>query len=179
MGLQFTQIALSMKVDVPMESLERHLAASPVVVGDEMARQVVAYERQNHLGYFPAVDFFIQHGGIETDLLDALQNITWVVTNLVRNEIRIKLRPVFSKLRFESIQTLAYTMPTVRPGDNNVMDKLAQHYSATSVKVSVLATLIQKFADSEAAQNMAKSLCYRWLEPAFAQFEVTSSTVMS
>ena len=100
------------------------------------------------------------------------------MTNLVRNEIRIRLRPVFSLIKFEQIKTLAYTLPSVRPGDNNVLDKLIAHYSATTVKLNILATLIQKFHDEHAAEKMATSMCYRWLKPQFETFEVTSSTVI-
>lgn len=178
MGLRFTQIALSMNMDVPLESLERHLAASPPVVAEELARQVMDYEKQHHLGYYPAIEFFLHNGGVEPELLDALQNITWVVTNLVRNEVRIKLRPVFSQVKFESIQSRAYTLSGIRPGENNSLRKLIEHFSATSVKVSLIATLIQKFHDRQAAENMAKMLCNRWLEPHFEQFTVTSSTVL-
>ena len=179
MNLQFTQIALSLIVQVPDAALERHLAASPSVVGAELARQVLEYEQQHHLTYFPAIDYFIQNGGLEPELLDALQNISWVVTNMVRNELRIKLRPVFSALKFEAIQTTAYTLPTIRPHDANVLDKLIRHYSATTVKVNIIATLIQKTLDASAAEKAATSMCYRWLRPQFSHIEVTSSTVLA
>ena len=179
MNLQFAKIALALQVEVPESSLERHLAASPSVVGVELANQVLAYERLHHLGYFPAIDYFIENGGVEQELLEALQNISWVVTNMVRNELRIKLRPVFSTLRFEAIQTLAYTMPNVRANDPNALDKLIRHYSATSVKVNIIATLIQKHLDIDAAEKAATNLCYRWLRPHFSHIEVTSSTSVS
>lgn len=179
MNLQFTRVAITLIVQVPEDALERHLAASPSVVGAELAQQILDYERRHHLSYFPAIDFFIQNGGLETELLDALQNITWVVTTMVRNELRIKLRPVFSQIKFETIQTTAYTLPSVRPNEANVLDKLIRHYSATTVKVSIIATLIQKFSDTGAAEKMATSMCYRWLRPHFNHIEVTSSTALT
>ena len=179
MSLQFTQVAVTMLLQVPEASLSRHLAATPSIVGAELAQKILAYEHSHHLGYFPAIDYFIQQGGIDPELLDALQNITWVVTNMVRNEIRSRLRPVFSQIKFETIQTTAYTLPAVRPNDRNVQDKLIQHYSATRVKVTIVATLIQKIQDGEMAAKMATSMCYRWLKPHFEHVEVTSSTVVS
>ena len=179
MSLQFTQVAVTLLLQVPESSLERHLAASPIVVGEELAQQVLAYEQQHHLGYFPAIDYYIQQGGIDVELLEALQNITWVTTNMVRNELRIKLRPVFSQVRFETIQTTAYTIPTVRPNDANVLDQLINHYSATKVKVALLTTLIQKIQDGEAAAKMASSMCHRWLKPHFSSVKVTSSTTIN
>lgn len=179
MSLHFTQVALSLLLQVPEASLQRHLAASPVVVGGELAEQVLDFERQHHLGYFPAIDYFIQHGGIDTELLDALQSITWVVTNMVRNELRTRLRPVFSQVKFESIQTMAYTMPSVRPQDVNALEKLVSHFSAMNVKVNITATLIQKIDDKDAAAKMASSMCYRWLKTQFTTIEVTSSKVLA
>jgi hypothetical protein len=178
-SLHFTQVAVSLIVQVPETSLARHLAASPSVVGQELAQKVLSYEHTHHLGYFPAIDYFIQQGGIDEELLDALQNITWVVTNMVQNELRIKLRPVFSQIKFDAIQTMAYTMPQARPNDANALEKLIRHYSATNVKVSLTATLIQKIQDNEAAARMATSMCYRWLKPHFSTIEVTSSKVIN
>ena len=179
MSLQFTTVAVAIKVTVPVEALQRHLAASPSVVTDELVKQVLQYEHQQQLGYFPALDYYIQHKAIDSDLVDALQNISWVVSNMVRNEIRIKIRPVFSTIKFQSIQLLANTLPTVRTSDPNITNKLTEHFSLTNVKVNLMATLIQKFADNEASEARAKSLMYQWLKSSFDSIEVTSSKVVS
>lgn len=174
MNLNFTRVALTFNVTVPGKALEQHLAASPQVVGAELARQVTDYEMTHKLGYFPALDYFQQQGGIEPELLAALENIAWVVTSMVRNEVRIRMRPVFSKLQFENLQIQAYAMPTIRPGNPNALALLAQHYSASIVKISLIATLIQKLADADAAAKMAESMTYRWLKERFTRVEVTS-----
>lgn len=168
-----------MKMMLPEAALEQHLAASPSVVTDQIVTQVKNYERNHRLGYFPAFDFYINNGGIDPDLTDALQNISWVVTNMVRNEIRIKLRPVFSSLKFETIQLSAYTLPSVRVNDEKCTEKLLEHFNTTTVKVILTATLVQKFSDKAAAEVLAKNLAYRWLKDSFVFVEVTSSKVVS
>jgi len=178
MVLNFTRVAVSLQVSVPETALERHLAASPRIVAENIAEQIMAYEREHSLGYYPAIDFFQQHGGIEPELIDALENISWVLTGLVRNEIRLRLRPVFSQLKIESLKTLAFTMPTARPGQQNDRVKLIDHFSATSVKVNLIATLLQKIVDTRAAAKMTESMCYRWLKDHFSNIEVTSVHVM-
>jgi len=178
MALNFTRVTLSLQVSVPETALERHLAASPHVVAENLAEQVMAYEREHSLGYFPAIDFFQQHGGVEPELIEALENISWVLTSMVRNEIRLRLRPVFSQLKIESLKTLAFTMPTVRPGQQYAHRKLVDHFSASSVKVNVIATLLQKIIDTQAAAKMAESMCYRWLRDHFSAIEVTSVHVL-
>lgn len=178
MALNFTSVAISLQVRIPETSLERHLAASPRVVAENLAEQVMAYERENMLGYYPAINFFQAHGGIEPELIDALENISWVLTSMVRNEIRLRLRPVFSQVKIESLKTIAFTMPTVRPGQNNTKAKLIEHFSATSVKVNLIATLLQKVVDTRAAAKMAESMCYRWLKEHVAAIDVTSVHVL-
>jgi hypothetical protein len=162
-----------MKLLVPEDSLARHLAASPSVVTEEIVSQIKEYERIHHLGYFPALDYYINNNAIDADLIDALQNIIWVVTNMVRNEVRIKLRPVFSNIKFESIQTLAYTLPAVRINDERLTEKLREHFSLTTVKVTLSATLIQKIADKQAAEKIAKNLAYQWLKGGFSTVEIS------
>lgn len=178
MTLNFTRVAVSLQVSVPETALERHLAASPRVVAENLAEQVMAYERKHSLGYYPAIDFFQQHGGVEPELISALENISWVLTSMVRNEIRLRLRPVFSQLKIESLKTLAFTMPTVRPGQQNDHIKLVEHFSATSVKANLIATLLQKLVDPQAAARMTESMCYRWLKEHFNTIDVTSVHVL-
>jgi len=179
MSLNFTSVALSLQLRIPENALERHIAASPQVVAENLAEQVMTYEREHTLGYYPAINFFQEHGGVEPELIDALENISWVLTSIVRNEIRLRLRPVFSQLKIESLKTNAFAMPTVRPGQVNAKANLVNHFSATSVKVNLIATLLQKIVDTRAAGKMAESMCYRWLKDHFAAIEVTSVHVLS
>ena len=178
MSLNFTRVAVTLQIRVPETALERHLAASPRVVAENLAEQVMAYESEHALGYYPAIEFFQQHGGVEPELIDALENISWVLTSMIRNEIRLRLRPVFSHLKIESLKTLAFTMPTVRPGQQNAKANLIKHFSATSVKANLIATLIQKIVDAQAAAKLTESMCYRWLKDHFSSIEVTSVHVL-
>jgi hypothetical protein len=179
MILQFTTVSLSMKLVVPEDSLERHLAASPSIVTEEIVSQVKKYEREHHLGYFPALDYYINNDAIDADLTDALQNIIWVVTNMVRNEVQIKLRPVFSNIKFESIQTLAYTLPSVRMSDQQLTEKLREHFSLTTVKITLSATLIQKISDKKQAEKIAKNLAYQWLKGSFSSVEISGCKALN
>ncbi|MBI3561491.1 MAG: hypothetical protein HY080_07230 [Gammaproteobacteria bacterium] len=174
MVLQLSKVALGLRLQVPMEAIERHVAASPRVVGESIAQQVQHYATTQHLGYYPAIDFFLTQAGVDKELIDALENISWIVTGMVRNEIRIRMRPVFSTIQYEALSTLAFTMPTVRPGQNDALVLLSQHFTADVVKVNLNATLIQHFQDENFAEKMTSSLAYRWLQPHFTQMEVTS-----
>ena len=175
MPLHFTTVILSLKVELAENDLERHLAASPSVVASEVVEQVKQYERDHALGYFPAFEFFEHNGGIEPDLIDAMRNISWVATNMARNEIQIKLRPVFSKMRFDSVQLFAHTLPSVRVNDESMTKKLLEHFSLMKVKAVLNATLLQKISDKKAAEALAKSLAFQRLKESFASVEINSS----
>ena len=179
MSLQFTTIALSLKVRVPYDSLQSHLVASPEIVTEELVDQILSYEQNNHLGYFAALEFYQEQDAIESDLIDAINSISWVVTDLVKNEVRTKLRPVFSSIKFDAIQTLINTLPAVRPNDAQVRQKLIEHFNLATVKLNLKTTLIQKIADPESAEKMASSLAVQWLSNTFEMVEVTASKYVS
>lgn len=173
MTLQLTQVAMMITATVPCESIERHVAADPRVIGEQLAEQVILYESKHKLGYYPALDFFLENGGLDSELLQALDSLSWVVAGMVRNEIRMRMRPVFSRLIFENIQLTAYTIPAVRPHQPNARKELAVHFTGVTVKTSLIATLIQKFINSTMAEKMAASMARRWLENRFEKLEIS------
>jgi len=174
MSLHIINLAINFKVRLTETSMQGHLAASPYIVGEELARQVSQYIAEHRLGYYPAIDFFQDNGGIEQELLDAVGSISWLVTNLVRDEVRMRLRAAFSSIRFESLQTQAFSMPGIRPGQNNAFQSLAEHYTPDQVKVNMLASLVRKKDNPQEAEQMAKHLVCRWLKNSFESLQITN-----
>lgn len=174
MALNFINMAVNFQVQLTEESIQQHLTASPYVVGEELAKQISAYASANNLGYYPAIEFFQENGGIEQDLLDAVGNISWLITNMVREEVRVKLRPAFSTIKFESLQTQAYTMPSVRPGHNNAHQLLVDHYTPDQVKVNLITTMLRKQQSTIEATQMARHQICRWLKTRFENLEITN-----
>jgi hypothetical protein len=173
--LKLAKVAVSLHVKLSDEMIEQHAAASPHIIGEELARQVAAYVQQQRLGYYPALDYFRDIQEVDDELLQAAENLSWLVCGLVREELRTRLRAVFSNLKFESIQTVAYTMPTVRPGNNNALHDLAQHFTPDQVRVSLVASSIRRHDnDSQIAIKLAKHQICRWLKDRFATLEITN-----
>lgn len=175
MSIQLNKVELNILVTLPEHVFERHLPSSPYVVGTELADQVVAYVREHELGYYPALDFFEQNGGLDPELLEAASHISWFVANLVRDEIRRKLRSIFASLNFQSVQTVAFTMPGVRPSQLNAYTELVEHYTPDTIKVGLVAGVFQKRENDEALARWASNTAYRWLKNSFENFEVTSA----
>ena len=174
MALHFSKVAVGFTVKVSQQLIENHLAASPFVVGEELAQQVHAYAVTHNLGYYPALEFFEQQGELDPDLLNAAENIAWLVTGLVREEVRTHLRPVFSSLKFETIKAVLFTMPTVRPGQTNDVHQLAQHFMPDQVKVSLIATSIRKQENPEVALSLTRNMVCRRLRDHFTRLDINS-----
>ena len=173
--LNLSRIAVSLQVKISAEAIEQHSAASPYIVGEELARQVAAYVQHERLGYYPALDYFRNVEAIDPELLEAAESISWLVCGLVQNEIKTRLRAVFSSLTIESIQTVAYTMPGIRPGSSNALHDLAQHYTPDQVRINLVATSIRRQDnDQDVALKLARHQICRWLEDCFTALEITS-----
>lgn len=179
MTLQLSQIAMSMLVTVPISSLERHVAASPLVIGEQLAADVHNYVIKQNIGYYPAIDYFEANGGIDAELISAAHHISWIISGMVRNEIRIRMRPVFSNIKFESIQTMAFMMPKCRPNQANAKAALVAHYTINTVKATIRATLIQRFHDASVAERMAREMAYKWLGEHVEKLEICSAKCLT
>lgn len=178
--LHLNRVALTLVLRLPEHIFVRHLPASPRVVGDALAERVQAYSQTHALGYFPALDFFRQPDiEFDSDLLDAADHMAWFVCQTARDEVQRKLRPVFSNLNFVSVQSQAFTMPTVRPAHINARQALAQHYTPDTVKLILVASSFQKSEQPQTLGKWASHMAYRWLKDSFEQVEVTSAQAVA
>ncbi|VAW96103.1 hypothetical protein MNBD_GAMMA23-552 [hydrothermal vent metagenome] len=172
--MKFCRVAATLDLKISQQDLEKHLPASPYVVGEEIAEQAIVYEEQQHLSYYPAVEFLKEQHAIDQDLVNAIENISWLVSNLIREEITRRLRPVFSTVQFENIQLHAFKMPTVRPHNKNARHELAAHYTPDHAHVSIITTSIKHYDDAVTAERMTKNLIHRWLNDHVDGLEITS-----
>ncbi len=174
--MKVTQVALGVRIVLDPESMDEHAAASADVVGGELARQVSDYVRENRLGYYPALDYFKDQPGIlDADLLNAADNLSWLATRLVREEVRKRLRPLFASMRFDAMQSLAFTMPTVRPGQPNALTRLTEHYTPNVVKLDLTASIMTRHDTGQDMKGHSSHQVYRWLKDHFQEVEVTNS----
>lgn len=174
-GVYHHKVFINLKVQMLDDVWEEHMAASPAVVGERLAESVDQYVREHQLGYYPALEFFRDQGLIDKDLLDAADNIAWLMARLAREEIRKCLRAAFSSVSFETVQTLAFTMPTVRPGQADAYQKLVEHFTPDALKIDLVVNLIRKNPESEGLERFAKQVLTRWIKDSFANVEVTGA----
>ncbi|MCG6939447.1 MAG: hypothetical protein LJE83_14905 [Gammaproteobacteria bacterium] len=178
--MRFDKVLLTVNVQLKDEELQRYLPRSADIIGQTLAQIVDEYVRQNKTGYYPAIEFFKSLEDVDAALIAAAEQVAWLVSKLARQTIQKKLRPIFSSVHFRSIQTLAFSLPRVRPNQPDAIEKLARHYTPDSVKTELIVTLMRR--DSEAGDNRAepyaRKMIFRWLQAEFASVEVTSSKLL-
>ncbi len=174
-------VSLTLRLILPEEMLQRHAPAPVASVGKMLATMIESYSRENQLGYYPAIEYFRQVPEADQALIDTAEQIAWYISKHAREEIQSRLRPIFSTVRFKSVQTEAFSLPSVRPSQPQAFEKLVKHCTPDTVKVELLVSLLRKDADhrGNAAEGYARKMMYRWLKAGFEQVEVTASVAIS
>ena len=165
-------------VKVPEHAMSRHLPCSAERVGTELAQAIDNYVRDQQLGYYPALEFFRNVDAIDQDLLDSADQIAWLVSKLAREEIQVRLRPIFATVKFDSIQTVAFALPPVRPQQKDALEHLGWHYTPDTIKIELVLSMLRKDTDTaeRKVETYARKMIYRWLRDKFEYVEITSSS---
>jgi len=177
-SLHFAKIALTIKATLPREALQQHFPASIDALGEQLAQQALEYVNEHSMGYFPALEYFQERGGIDDYLLDAAAQISLLTVTMTKQEVSRVLQPLFSSVRIGTVQSLAYTMPAVRPSQPQAEKLLAEHYLPDKVKFEAFVSLVQKKSPEAGIESAAKQIALRWLDELFSEVEVTSARLL-
>jgi hypothetical protein len=178
--MRFDKVLVIVDVQLKAEDLQKYLPCSADIIGQTLAVIADEYEKDNKTGYYPAIDFFKTLDTVDPDLIASAEQVSWLVSKLARETIQSKLRPIFSSVQFQSIQTLAFSLPKVRPNKKEALEQLAKHYTPDSVKVELIVTMMRRDSEAEddRAEPYARKMMFRWLESEFETLEVTSSKAL-
>ena len=176
--MQVDQVNLGVRLVLADEMLRARLSASASGLGHELAMEIDAYCNQHQLGYYPAIEFFRQVDEFDQDLIDQVEQLSWKVCKLAREEVQSRLRPIFSTVKFRSVQTEAFALPPVRPNQPSSLERLAEHCTVDTVKLELQVSMLRKDDDQrgDAAEGYARKMIFRWLKSVFADVEVTASS---
>lgn len=177
--VRLNQYLATVRVRLSEDIVLQHSPSSPLIIGHELAEQIHDYVKKQQMGYYPALDYFMldevkQAGALDPDLLDAAESMSWLVCRLVCNEIQSRLRQVFSSVKFQTVQTIAYTMPAVRFGAANALHDLALHYTPLNVKLELVLSMISKRETDEGFEPFIRRALHRWLQDSFESIDVSS-----
>jgi hypothetical protein len=177
-SIHFVTVAVHLTVTLPADALERRAASAAVVVGAALAEAVDDYVRREGLGYYPALGYFREVGGMDESLLDAAAGLAWLATELAQEELKRRLRQVFSRVEVDAVQPVAFTLPAVRPGQKGALERLARHYTPDTLKVGLLLTSLQKHAATLGMEQSVRRTLWRWLRERFAAMDIASARVV-
>lgn len=177
-SLHIATAALIIRARLKSTDLLQRLPASPYTLGDDIARQVHEFVVRENLGYYPALDYLKKLAVVDGYRLDAAEQVAAVTAQLARQKISDRLTPIFSSVRFQSLQITAFALPPIRPGQPQAQAQLARFYTPDAVKCDVLLTLIRKQQSNEGLERFASDTAQRWLADDFAEFEITSARLI-
>jgi hypothetical protein len=166
-------VNLTLKVKLASQLIEDHSAASPYIVGAEVARHISSYVQKNNIGYYPAVNYFHDLDIIEPELFAALKSISWLVTTMSMDIIHTGLRSYLRNINFDSNQMIATTLPPIRPGSENAIHMLALHYTPDQLRINLHGDLKQSEENKSAhILEETKEKIQQWLNDKFVHAEV-------
>ena len=178
--MRFDKVLIIIDVQLKAETLQQYLPCSANIIGRTLADIADEYQKKNKTGYYPAIDFFKTLDTVDPDLIASAEQVSWLVSKLARETVQSKLRPIFSSVTLQSIQTLAFSLPKVRPNKTDAVEQLSRHYTPDTVKMELVLTMMRR--DSEAddgrAEPYARKMMFRWLESAFELVTITSSRAL-
>ncbi len=178
--MRFDKVLVILNVRLKAEALQQYLPCSANIIGQTLASIADEYEKENKTGYYPAIDFFKTRDNVDPDLIASAEQVAWLVSKLARETIQSKLRPIFSSVQFQSIQTLAFSLPKVRPNQADAIAQLAKHYTPDSVKIELILSMMRRDSEAEddRAEPYARKMMFRWLEAEFETVEISNSKAL-
>ncbi|MGD8616397.1 MAG: hypothetical protein PVI91_12145 [Gammaproteobacteria bacterium] len=177
-GLRAEKAALSATVVIPDAVFERHSPFCPKTVGEQLAEQLDDYARKESLGYYPALGYLQKRSVLDEQLLAALDQLTWLGTSLVREELRSRLRPLFASLQVQSMQALVYSMPPVRPGRPRAFEQLVEHLTPNRARFDLLLAVLRRRGGTGDLESYIRRASYRHLRQAFDTIDITNVKVL-
>ncbi len=178
MAVEVVTVAASLTVSVPETVVEQQVGYLPWVLGENLAGQVDTYVMEEHLGYYPALDYFRDHPeAVDPALIHLIDEVATFCASYARSELRRRLSRPFSKVQIEQLQCTAYTLPRMRPNRSNGPMELAQHYAPDTLKMELLLSSVQK-ARFEGEEKMALEKLSRFAREPFEHFQLNGAKLL-
>ena len=174
MPLHHCQITISMEVELPDHVVAAQLSFNLKHLAMRVAAAVVEREAVKTWGYYPAFDYLIDDGGITPELAETFNSACRAVAHSTTALIQQRLRAAFSRVHVIGLHHLAYNIPKVSPAAPDKKERLAVHYRPNTMHVELELSQIHKQPVSEAYENFARRLVYRWLADYFDRLEIIS-----
>jgi len=176
-AIAFAKVAITLTVRVSADEMDQHLVSSPRVLGSHLAEAVDTHVRRDDLGYYPPLSYYSDKLLLDQELLNVSREVAWFVNEYVKERVRRQLQLIFSQVNVKQVQSLAFTMPSVRVSDADALQLLALHYTPDTVRLSLMVSSVEKEPVPEDIQRLTEYKVVRWLREHFDHLEIVSSRV--
>ena len=173
--LGIVPVALTLQVVMAAERLSALLNEAEKNIGRSLAERVDTIVRNEKYGYYPALDFFEGHAGMEPELLVQVKTLAAQIRKRVKRDVQTHLWPVFSRVHIERATTLAFTLPRMTPAQPDALARLAQHYFPNAVRLELVLTTLDKQHRLDEAEKFSSDKVVRNLRDAFESVSVTAT----
>lgn len=178
-GLQVVKVELGVKLEVPVNTLQKHLPAPIDKLGGQVANEVDKRVARLGLGYYPAIEYFVEgEEGFPAYLIEAMQEVSLLAIDIVTSTVNEVLVPIFSQVEINNVQCLAFGLPSVRPGKPNSIQDLSRHFTPNAVKFELVVSSLQKEKTVEGFEKYADNTAHRWLSETFDNVEIFSARLL-
>jgi hypothetical protein len=174
-ALGIVPVALTLQVVMAPERLDALLNEAEKNIGRRLAERVDTIVRAEKHGYYPALDFFEGHAGVEPELLAVEKSLAALIRKRVKRDVQTHLWPVFSSVHIERATTLAFTLPRMTPAQPDALARLAQHYFPNAVRLELVLTTLDKQYRLDEAEKFSSDKAVRNLRDVFESVSVTAT----
>lgn len=173
--LGIAPVALTLQIVMAAERLSALLNEAEKNIGRSLAERVDTIVRNEKHGYYPALDFFEGHAGMEPELLVQAKTLAAQIRKRVKRDVQTQLWPVFSSVHIERATTLAFTLPRMTPAQPDALARLAQHYFPNAVRLELILTTLDKQHRLDEAEKFSSDKVVRNLRDVFESVSVTAT----
>jgi hypothetical protein len=173
--LGIVPVALTLQIVMAAERLSALLNEAEKNIGRSLAERVDTIVRNEKHGYYPALDFFEGHAGMQPELLVQVKTLAAQIRKRVKRDVQTQLWPVFSSVHIERATTLAFILPRMTPAQPDALARLAQHYFPNAVRLELILTTLDKQHRLDEAEKFSSDKVVRNLRDVFESVSVTAT----
>lgn len=163
MPLQHGAADIMLSVKASEDMLWDSFGADAKQLASTLADEVMRYERERRLEYYPALSEILTDLNSEAGAV--MQRGASALAAKVSAEIKARLTSVFSMVRVVSLRNLMYNLPPVSVGQSDARAALSAHYEPSRLRVGARVSQIRyrAVANAEKHESYVVNMCHLWL----------------
>lgn len=179
MSITINQLIAHIEIQVKHDSLNAAQPETTHQISNALAVALILTCQKENLNYFPALKHFEAIQSIPEDLFAKHQKLVWQSSQSCRKIISQKLKPIFSRVRVDTVQSLSQTLTGINPKEKSAADTISHHLQPGRLKVTLHLNMIQKKkTDPESLVGYTRKMLWKWLKSDFDALEIKQVSLL-